>query len=68
LPRPAPTCPLCGGANGCAVARTGRFDEPCWCTSATFAPELIAALPVAAVGEACICARCAGACPPSPAR
>jgi Cysteine-rich CWC len=58
-PQQAPDCPLCGNANECAAARTGTFDTPCWCTSARFAPELLAALPAASVGRACICRRCA---------
>ncbi|MEZ5620265.1 MAG: cysteine-rich CWC family protein [Burkholderiaceae bacterium] len=53
-------CPLCGGANGCAMA-AGDHDAPCWCTQVGFAPELLARVPAAARGLACICRRCAKA-------
>jgi hypothetical protein len=59
-PLAAPTCPLCGGPNGCAPARSGTFDSPCWCTTATFDREQLARVPPALRGVACICARCAG--------
>ena len=58
-PLRAPACPLCGEANECAAARAGTFDTPCWCTSATFSAELLAAVPAAASGRACICRGCA---------
>lgn len=58
-PLQAPLCPLCGAANACAVARAGSFDVKCWCTSATFAPAALAAVPAEAVGKACLCPRCA---------
>lgn len=52
-------CPLCGGPNACAPARCGRYDVACWCTSARFPPELLARVPEAQRGLACICAGCA---------
>ena len=59
-PWPGMTCPVCGDANGCVPAASGRFDLPCWCTDARFAPGLIAR--VRAQGaRACICAACAAA-------
>jgi len=58
-PRPELLCPLCGGANGCAPARSGRFDEPCWCESARFDAELLARVPESLRGVACVCAACA---------
>lgn len=58
-PRRAPRCPLCGAANGCAVADAGRFDVACWCRDVHFAPELIARVSPAQRGEACICHACA---------
>ncbi|MDI3382187.1 cysteine-rich CWC family protein [Xenophilus aerolatus] len=61
-------CPLCGQGNGCAeeLARaTGRPQPPCWCMTAEFPPALRDAVPEAARGRACICARCAGAAAPS---
>jgi hypothetical protein len=31
----------------------------CWCRRVTFTPELLAQVPVAQRGQACICLRCA---------
>ncbi|MCZ8294792.1 MAG: cysteine-rich CWC family protein [Hylemonella sp.] len=59
-------CPLCGQPNGCAneIARaTGQAQPPCWCTTVTFTPELLARVPAQAQRQACICAACAGAVP-----
>lgn len=58
-PLNAPTCPLCGGPNGCAAAATGSFDAACWCRDVAFGPALIARVPEAARDAACICRRCA---------
>jgi hypothetical protein len=55
------TCPLCGGANACAVVACGTMDAPCWCRSAVFTADLLAQVPEAQRGVACICARCAAA-------
>lgn len=52
-------CPLCGQPNGCAAASSGRFDTPCWCSNATFTPTLLALVPAAQRGRACICKSCA---------
>ncbi|MGH6648655.1 cysteine-rich CWC family protein [Aquabacterium sp.] len=54
-------CPLCGGPNACAVSAGGSTDAPCWCRSAVFSEELLARVPSAQRGLACICARCATA-------
>lgn len=63
-PLPAHACPLCGQPNGCAAARSGRFDTPCWCTEVRFTPALLARVPAAQQGRACICRACAeGAAP-----
>ena len=57
-PWPGTTCPVCGQANACVPAASGRFDLPCWCTDARFDAALLAR--VRAKGErACICAVCA---------
>lgn len=59
-------CPLCGQPNACAneLARaTGAPQPPCWCTTVRFAPELLARVPAAAQGRACICAACAAQAP-----
>jgi len=54
-------CPLCGGPNDCAAACSGDLSTPCWCRGATFAPDLLARIPAADRGRACICAACAAA-------
>ncbi|MEI8156680.1 MAG: cysteine-rich CWC family protein [Burkholderiales bacterium] len=54
-------CPLCGKSNQCAneVEReTGVTQPPCWCATAVFEPALLARIPAAARGVACVCARC----------
>jgi len=52
-------CPLCGGANACARAAAGDDAErECWCAAATFDAALLARVPAAAAGRACICRRC----------
>ena len=55
-------CPLCGAANQCAMEiakTTGRPVEQCWCVDAVFTPELLAKVPQAAQGMACVCPVCA---------
>ena len=54
-------CPLCGGDNRCAMEierATGQAQPACWCTTATFPPDLLQRLPEAARGQACICPAC----------
>lgn len=58
-PIAAHACPLCGQPNGCAAARSGSFNTPCWCTDARFAPALLARVPEPQRGRACICRACA---------
>ena len=60
-PLPADRCPLCGAGNACAMANGGSSANPCWCIGASFGPELLARVPPAARGLACICAACAAA-------
>ncbi len=60
-PSPAVICPLCGGANDCAAASSGSVDTPCWCRASGFSAQLIARVPEAQRGLACICQRCAAA-------
>ena len=59
LPLPNTRCPLCGGPNDCVPAACGRFDVDCWCRAARFSPELLARIPAAQQGQACVCATCA---------
>ncbi|RTL02755.1 MAG: hypothetical protein EKK59_01315 [Neisseriaceae bacterium] len=56
---PNQTCPLCGGLNQCVPAQSGSFDQPCWCTQATFSAELLARVPPEQRQQSCICPRCA---------
>ncbi|MDZ7858232.1 cysteine-rich CWC family protein [Sphaerotilus sp.] len=60
-PLPACHCPLCGGPNGCAPALSGTFDSPCWCTTVEMPAKVLARLPAAQRGQACICRACAEA-------
>ena len=53
-----PACPLCGAANGCAVARSGRFEVDCWCRHAVASAEALARVPAAVRGRACLCPAC----------
>ena len=58
----ATRCPLCGRSNRCAMEvqrETGQAQPPCWCTQAAFSRELLARVPEALRGQACICAACA---------
>lgn len=52
------TCPLCGGANDCAMA-AGRPADTCWCQGVSFDPEALARIPEASRNRHCICKRCA---------
>ena len=58
-PLPAHVCPLCGGPNDCAPAKSGSFATPCWCMSATFDPTALERVPESLRGTACLCRRCA---------
>jgi hypothetical protein len=54
-----PQCPLCGASNDCAAARNGTFETPCWCAGASIDAALLACVPAAQRGRACVCAACA---------
>ncbi|MBL8340240.1 MAG: cysteine-rich CWC family protein [Rubrivivax sp.] len=59
-PRAEHRCPLCGEPNGCVPAATGTFGGgPCWCREVVFSGEVLARVPEAARGRACLCRRCA---------
>jgi hypothetical protein len=49
-------CPLCGEANACEIA-AGRTT--CWCFEAPVPAGVLARVPPAAQGVACVCRRCA---------
>lgn len=52
-------CPLCGEANACARAGAGDGSvRECWCAAATFDAALLARVPAAGAGRACVCQRC----------
>ncbi|MFN4118769.1 cysteine-rich CWC family protein [Acidovorax sp.] len=53
----ASTCPLCGGANQCAIT-AGQPAESCWCMARVIEPEALRALAPGARGKACICPAC----------
>ena len=55
------SCSLCGESNQCAMASAASIESPCWCTRVLFTTELLASVPRAAQGKACICARCVAA-------
>lgn len=61
-PPDASRCPVCGAVNLCAMElarETGNAPGECWCMQADFSASLLAQVPEAARGLACICARCA---------
>jgi hypothetical protein len=55
----ADRCPLCGEANGCAIAAGSQ--SPCWCVDASFDRALRERAARIGGPPRCICARCAGA-------
>ena len=57
---PNTRCSLCGAANQCTPASSGRLDLPCWCTTARIDPAALAKVPPEQLNQACLCPRCAG--------
>ncbi len=55
-PFDATRCPLCGEANACQIA-AGRTK--CWCFETPVPADVLARVPLAAQGVACVCKRCA---------
>ena len=37
---------------------TGLKQAPCWCTGVTFEPSVLAQIPAASRGLACVCVAC----------
>lgn len=64
----ASLCPLCQQPNQCAMAGAQPSSGPCWCTTMDFSTDLLARVPAAWQGKACICAACAAAQPAAAAR
>ena len=59
-PKASPRCPLCGGPNDCALAKSPeRRPEACWCVGRRFPRDLLDAAPK----TSCICAACLEAAP-----
>jgi hypothetical protein len=57
VPAVDPTrCPLCGDDNACGVARGAGT---CWCFSTPVPEAVLARVPPALQGVACVCERCA---------
>ncbi|HEX5310782.1 cysteine-rich CWC family protein [Aquabacterium sp.] len=52
-------CPLCGGANECMAAQTGRLDVDCWCNHTRVSPGALARVPPDMIDRSCLCPRCA---------
>lgn len=62
---PNTLCPLCGGANECVPASTGRLDVECWCSKTAISAAALARVPAELINKACLCPRCAaGLTPP----
>lgn len=55
-------CPLCTQPNACQIA---AGSASCWCFDATVSAAVLARVPAAAQGVACVCRGCATA--PEPA-
>ncbi|MBL8752303.1 MAG: cysteine-rich CWC family protein [Planctomycetes bacterium] len=51
-------CPLCSGPNACALAAGTGACSGCWCADVHVPGALLARVPTAAVGVACICRTC----------
>lgn len=62
MPTTDPTrCPLCGGANACAMAKAdgdATAGADCWCSGRTIDPAALAAIPEELRMRACLCANC----------
>jgi hypothetical protein len=54
----AARCPLCQQPNACAAVASGGAATDCWCMHVPFSAELLARVPAAAKGLACICPAC----------
>jgi hypothetical protein len=52
-------CPLCGGANQCAIADSGEAFSACWCFKVPVSKQALAEVPADQIYKACLCPRCA---------
>lgn len=55
----AQRCPLCGLPNSCTQTVPQAAHLPCWCFAVRIEPRVLAALPEALRGAACLCPNCA---------
>ncbi|HEX5371491.1 MAG TPA: cysteine-rich CWC family protein, partial [Aquabacterium sp.] len=60
---PHHACPLCGGPNQCAPARTGELSTPCWCTHIQVSESALQRVPANSLRKACLCQACASGPP-----
>ncbi len=51
-------CPLCGRANQCQLCTISPYKGSCWCERMRIPEELLARVPTAWRGEACVCLEC----------
>lgn len=51
-------CPLCHGPNACAMAAGATACATCWCAKVSIPATVLARVPVAAAGKACVCQAC----------
>jgi hypothetical protein len=52
-------CPLCGGANQCAVADSREAFSACWCFKVSVSKQALAEVLAEQIDKACLCPRCA---------
>lgn len=57
-PLKSDACPICGGPNGCAASACGSFEVDCWCAAVRIDEAVLARVPEALRGRACVCRRC----------
>nr|WP_130613985.1 cysteine-rich CWC family protein [Cohnella abietis] len=50
-------CPLCGKGNNCGNL-SGLPQGSCWCSKATFPPDIFKSVPPELINKTCICKSC----------
>ena len=51
-------CPVCGGDNGCRVAKGHLYKGPCWCEEIIVPSQILRALAADRLEPACLCRFC----------
>lgn len=51
-------CPVCGGDNGCRVAKGHLYKGPCWCEEIIVPSQILRALAANRFEPACLCRSC----------